>query len=94
MSNSAPSQQNYELDDCQFEHILGQLEQQRPLREQVATALREANAAFAAQCTQPDGDKYMQTCDDLATFLDLKIPLEYSEQKLVGVPHVWSRSFR
>jgi hypothetical protein len=94
MSNAAFLQQNYELDDCQFEHILGQLEQQRPVREQVANALKEANAAFAAQCTQPDGYTFMQTCDVLATFLDLKIPLEYTEQKLVRVSHVWSRSCR
>lgn len=94
MSNAAFLPQDYELDDCQFEHILGQLEQQRPLREQVANALKEANAAFAAQCTQPDGYTYMQTCDDLATFLDLKIPLGHTEQKSVRISHVWSRSFR
>ncbi|KAF8556728.1 hypothetical protein OG21DRAFT_1506114 [Imleria badia] len=72
-----------ELDDCQFEHILSQLEQYFPLRDQVTRALNHANAAFASQCTEPDGYKFMQTCDDLTTFLKLKVALEYSEQKLV-----------
>lgn len=71
------------LDDCQFEHNLGQLEQYLSLRDQVSKALNHANAAFASQCTQPDGYRFMQTCDDLATFLDLRVTLEYSEQQLV-----------
>jgi len=81
-----------EVDDCQFENILSQLEQYFPLRHQVANVLKEASAALAIQCTQPDGYRYMQTCDDLAKFLDLKVPLEYSEQQLVRISHVPSHS--
>ncbi|KAG6374023.1 hypothetical protein JVT61DRAFT_4661 [Boletus reticuloceps] len=72
-----------EIDACQFEHTLGQIEQGWPLRDQVAKALKHANAAFSTQCTKPNGYTYMQTCDDLVKFLDLKIELEYTEQESV-----------
>lgn len=92
-SNNMSNALSNELLDCEWEHYFGRLLQEWPIREQVSTALKDASAAFAAQVTQPDGHKFTEACDRLAKFLDFKIPLEQSEQKLVRVAHIWSRSF-
>ncbi|KAH0833999.1 hypothetical protein J3R83DRAFT_11235 [Lanmaoa asiatica] len=82
MSNAASLQQTPDSDE--WDYILTQLEEQRLVREQVSKALREANAAFAAQFTQPDAYKYADACDRLTNFLDLKIQMDDSEQRLVA----------
>lgn len=91
MSNAAFSQQNHDSD--QWDHVLDQLEQQWTVRERVSVTLKEANALFAEQFTHPNAYKFMEACNRLTEFLDLRVQMEYPEQKLVHVSHVRSRSF-
>ena len=86
--NSNMSSEGFLQFDAEFEHILSQLEQDLLVREQVATALNEANNVFVAQFTQPNGYTFMQTCDKLLDFLSLKIPLIHDEQKQVCTHHI------
>lgn len=90
MSNAASPQLNADWDE--WDHLLEQLERQWPVREQVSTVLSDASAAFAAQFTRPDAYRYAEACDRLTKFLAPKPRLDDSEQKLVRVSHVWSRS--
>ncbi|KIK97844.1 hypothetical protein PAXRUDRAFT_753265 [Paxillus rubicundulus Ve08.2h10] len=74
-----------ELDssDALWDQMLKELEQEWATRELVSSALREANAAFVAQFTEPDGYSYMDACARFGDFLALNNPMSYADQKTV-----------
>jgi hypothetical protein len=83
-----------ELDssDALWDQMLKELEQEWGTRELVALALREANTAFVAQFTEPDGYSYMDACARFGDFLALNNPMSYADQKTVSVYHASSAS--